>query len=165
MGVSPWPFKRLNGGYPNNGWFVRENPSKMDDDSGYPYYRKPPNGGLRKEHGRHKAVFKTRNVLFVSSPALCDVDLLHQVATRFLTPDELENSDCRIFEMRSSSESANLHVYFNLVPECEIVYLKPGARCSVLILLRRSSAFFFLHYQLAYLKVEKYFSTVYGSIF
>ena len=25
-----------------NGWFTRENPTKMDDNWGYPYFRKPP---------------------------------------------------------------------------------------------------------------------------
>ena len=29
---------------PTNGWFIRENPIKMDDDRGYPYFEKPPNG-------------------------------------------------------------------------------------------------------------------------
>ena len=29
-------------GVPSNGWLVRENPMKMDDDWGYPYFRKPP---------------------------------------------------------------------------------------------------------------------------
>ena len=29
---------------PQNGWFMRENPIKMDDDWGYPYFRTPPCG-------------------------------------------------------------------------------------------------------------------------
>ena len=29
---------------PQNGWFIRESPYlEMDDDWGYPYFRKPPN--------------------------------------------------------------------------------------------------------------------------
>ena len=27
---------------PQNGWFMAENPMKMDDGQGYPYFRKPP---------------------------------------------------------------------------------------------------------------------------
>ena len=34
MGVS------INGGT-QNGWFIVENPMRMDDESGYPYFRKP----------------------------------------------------------------------------------------------------------------------------
>ena len=29
-------------GEPNNGWFMMENPIQMDDDLGYPHFRKPP---------------------------------------------------------------------------------------------------------------------------
>ena len=29
-------------GVPKNGWFIMENPMKMDDDWGYPHFRKPP---------------------------------------------------------------------------------------------------------------------------
>ena len=32
----------INGGTPIAGWFIRENPTKMDYDWGYPYFRKPP---------------------------------------------------------------------------------------------------------------------------
>ena len=34
-----WGFPKM--GVPQNGWFIRENPIKMDDDWGYPYFRKP----------------------------------------------------------------------------------------------------------------------------
>ena len=33
----------LNGGTPN-GWVIREIPIKMDENWGYPYFRKPPRG-------------------------------------------------------------------------------------------------------------------------
>ena len=31
-------------GVPQIGWFIKESPIKMDDDWGYPYFRKPPDG-------------------------------------------------------------------------------------------------------------------------
>ena len=32
-----------HGGTPIAGWFIKENPNlEMDDDWGYPYFRKPP---------------------------------------------------------------------------------------------------------------------------
>ena len=34
-----WGFPKL--GIPQNGWFIRDNPIKMDG-LGYPYFRKPP---------------------------------------------------------------------------------------------------------------------------
>jgi len=37
MGIS------MNGGSPIAGWFRMENPMKMDDNWGYPHFRKPPN--------------------------------------------------------------------------------------------------------------------------
>ena len=30
-------------GVPKNGWFLKDNPIKMDDDWGCPHFRKPPN--------------------------------------------------------------------------------------------------------------------------
>ena len=33
------PYKRV---VPKNGWFIMENPIGMDDDWGYPHFRKPP---------------------------------------------------------------------------------------------------------------------------
>ena len=35
-----WSFPKML--LPPNGWFIRENPSKMDDDWGCPHFRKPP---------------------------------------------------------------------------------------------------------------------------
>ena len=32
----------INGGSPIAGWFLRENPIKMDDDWGYPHFRGNP---------------------------------------------------------------------------------------------------------------------------
>ena len=31
----------INGESPIAGWFIRENPTNMDDNWGYPYFRKP----------------------------------------------------------------------------------------------------------------------------
>ena len=41
--VPMWGFPEM--GVPQNGWFTMENPTKMDDDWGYPYFRKPQVGG------------------------------------------------------------------------------------------------------------------------
>ena len=38
--IHTWGFRKL--GVPPNGWFMRENPIKLDDDWGYPHFRKPP---------------------------------------------------------------------------------------------------------------------------
>ena len=35
-------------GVPKNGWFIRENPIKLDDDWGYPHIRKLPYGNVGK---------------------------------------------------------------------------------------------------------------------
>ena len=41
-----WIFRNMvlsvNGGTPKAGWFIKEDPTKMDDDWGYPYFWKPP---------------------------------------------------------------------------------------------------------------------------
>ena len=41
--TSPWADMGVSivMGVPQNGWFIRENPRKMDDDWGYPYFPKP----------------------------------------------------------------------------------------------------------------------------
>jgi len=35
-----WVFPKI--GVPQNGWFIMENPIKMDEFGGYPYFRKHP---------------------------------------------------------------------------------------------------------------------------
>ena len=42
-------------GAPQNGWFVREHPIKMDDDWWYPYFRKPPYGNNNGEFIVHRS--------------------------------------------------------------------------------------------------------------
>ena len=39
--ISKWGFPQM--GVPQNGWFMMENAIEMDDDWGYPYFRKPAN--------------------------------------------------------------------------------------------------------------------------
>ena len=41
----------INGGSPIAGWFIREKPIKMDDDRGYPYFRKIPSFFGQSENG------------------------------------------------------------------------------------------------------------------
>ena len=36
----------INGGMLIAGWFVREHAIKIDDNQGYPYFRKPPYGTI-----------------------------------------------------------------------------------------------------------------------
>ena len=38
--IKIWGFPEM--GVPQSGWFMREHPIKMDDDWGYPHFRKPP---------------------------------------------------------------------------------------------------------------------------
>ena len=41
FGASTWWFPEI--GVPQNGWFIVGKPTRMDDDWGYPHFRKPPN--------------------------------------------------------------------------------------------------------------------------
>ena len=48
-----WNGGFLKWGYiPQNGWFAKDNPIKMDDEQGYPHFRKPPTGTTGKT-GQH----------------------------------------------------------------------------------------------------------------
>ena len=38
-------------GVPPNGWFIRKNTMNMDDEQGYPHFRKPPYEGKAIECG------------------------------------------------------------------------------------------------------------------
>ena len=42
---------------PKKGWFILENPSKMDDEMGYPHVRKPPHIYIYK----YISIYKSRN--------------------------------------------------------------------------------------------------------
>ena len=46
----------INGGIPN-GLFVRDNPTQMDENWAYPYFRKPPNPHLNNLKSRHVQSF------------------------------------------------------------------------------------------------------------
>ena len=47
MGVS------INGGTPYNGWFIMDNPTKMDDDSGVPLFQETPSYQTVSSPGGH----------------------------------------------------------------------------------------------------------------
>ena len=56
----------INGGTPIAGWFIRENPRKLDDDWGYPHLRKAPDWTLQASTG---AMARSWRVL--GAPATC----------------------------------------------------------------------------------------------
>ena len=85
-----WGFHR---GYPIDGWFLRETPTKMDD-LGYPYFRKPP------DHDMQKVLKDLQSILVPSSiPFRClsrhatNTSSKHSLVTSWLTSNPVKATD------------------------------------------------------------------------